>query len=459
MQLPIPDDWDGVSTCRWAVCWPDSPQWKAILYGLLESPNQGRFWDFRTGNFLSLRNDFRPVLDYNFKLKGVIMACDDSGLSEGLQAIAEALQAMAAAQATAAAAATVNGGGCCDEGSGGAGGSAPPLNPLEPGDPAVDPPPTGFPDWPAYDANRCAVATDIIDTLIGDIGRMRTLNLLGLILATLIPLLIGSILTPIPGDEIAVLGGIILLSLTLGSDMIATWLSTVVDGRDELICALYESGSAASAEAAVEAKFNEIWDENNPGSIYGFSAKSAWATMVNPAVVNRLVELDTDHILPPGDCTGCQPPPCWNFVEDVDGWYAPGDNWSSFDPGEPVGSVEWVSGERLRITMQNVGGNQYACASSPEFSHLVAEGDYFCVNINSASPVNVFTLYAAGLFDGEWVNLVTPVSGNVVGEGNWGIDTHAGETLTRIQIAFGRGSNTAAYIDLAGVCLNSETCE
>lgn len=49
MQAPIPDDWINEAWLCYAIQWPDSTKWLAILNGLLSNPRQGRFWNGQTG--------------------------------------------------------------------------------------------------------------------------------------------------------------------------------------------------------------------------------------------------------------------------------------------------------------------------------------------------------------------------------------------------------------------------
>lgn len=112
MQIPIPDDWDGLSKCRFAVCWPDSPKWKAILFGLISSPSQGRFWDAATGYIKGVQAAFQPYYTENYQFKEVLMACGDTGLSEGLQAIA---QAIVTASANSSSSSSAIASACCEQ--------------------------------------------------------------------------------------------------------------------------------------------------------------------------------------------------------------------------------------------------------------------------------------------------------------------------------------------------------
>lgn len=349
MEMPIPDDWDGESFCRWAVCWPDSDQWKAILYGLIEMPHQGRFWDFSTGHFLTVREQFKPSYDYNFVLKEVIMACGDNGLQE----IAAAIRSLSIA-VTAQAAASAN---CCGQGSAGQGDIPVPHNPIEESDPEVDPPPDGFESWGDYFTNKCSVATDIVTTLQADIGRMTTINLVGITLTALIPVLIGLLLTPVPGDEIAVIAGILLGVLTLGSAMLDNISDTINAHFQELVCALYNASSSASAEADFEAAFAGAWvAEGYDTTPYSISAKSLINSMVGSASTNRLFENQTDRILPLGDCTGCVCEVQIDFGSDTGDWVVESEWFENPPQSHYRVQLTTVGGCCKTITLTNVTG-------------------------------------------------------------------------------------------------------
>lgn len=45
----IPSDWDGESWACYRITWPNSPQWIAVLRGLIVAMAYGRTWDERTG--------------------------------------------------------------------------------------------------------------------------------------------------------------------------------------------------------------------------------------------------------------------------------------------------------------------------------------------------------------------------------------------------------------------------
>lgn len=55
MQAPIPDDWINEAWLCYAIQWPDSTKWLAILNGLLSNPRQGRFWNAQTGSIINVQ--------------------------------------------------------------------------------------------------------------------------------------------------------------------------------------------------------------------------------------------------------------------------------------------------------------------------------------------------------------------------------------------------------------------
>ena len=68
----IPDDWlgDYVELC---VLWPDSVDWRAILRGLLVSPNDEDFWDKYTGTISDAQVAIIETFDQNLALQECTM--------------------------------------------------------------------------------------------------------------------------------------------------------------------------------------------------------------------------------------------------------------------------------------------------------------------------------------------------------------------------------------------------
>ncbi len=88
-QIPIPDDWDGVTFVNHVICWPDSVLWKGILAGLVTYPTRGRFWDGATGSIVAAQAAGRQIIQQNTDSQGEIMGCSD--IVTALQAIQQAV--------------------------------------------------------------------------------------------------------------------------------------------------------------------------------------------------------------------------------------------------------------------------------------------------------------------------------------------------------------------------------
>lgn len=441
MKMPIPDDWDGQSFCRFAVCWPDSPLWKIILRGLVTTPARGFFWDERTGYVKGVLAGFRQTVDENIELPEVIMACGDTGLQE----IAAALNKIGLAMQQQV---TVNANCCGDgRGSGGQGQTPPPYNPIEEGDPGVDPPPEGFDDWAQFDANKCAVATDILVTLRGDIGRMSSVNFALGVLTTLIPIVAPLLLTPIPGDEIAAAITILLIFAAFGAVILSQVQDVLSEYQQDLICALYNGSSSADAEAKFEQKFNDSWDASPYSTeIWSLSAKEMIAHMIGSASTNKLFELQSDRILPPGDCSNCVE--CtglsWDFADfSAQGWELGEDNGTGSTLTPQDGSI---------LVHSNAGMSPGTRIVSPEFSHVIQPGD----RINWYMNTSVLFVFGCWItLDGvPQVEISYPNFSNP-GQVNASVDLTpwAGQEASQIYLYASIGSGNNPAFDIEYLCV------
>jgi len=375
-QGTIPDDWIG-EYCRYAVCWPNSEQWRAVLRGVLTIPARGRFWDEHTGSILEAQSVIRETFDTNLHLEEVIMACNDPGLAE----IADALRAISISMA---------GNNCCDRrGSGGQEAVGVPLNPIVVGSPAIDPPPDGFESWDEFFTDKCAIAWNIVEELENDIGEMAILNLGSISLSSLAALLAIAFATPIPFDDIVAIAALLLT--VIGEIIITTTLSIINDNEEELVCELYNGQSPSDSRNLFLSRFADFVDVSVADPVQAFAINSLMAYMLGSAVVNRLYEKDLTRVWPSRDCFTCQPlcatyefetdledwgpfmsfrTPVWDSTEGggmlLDGRGAGGNNWSyavltSSDlasklgiPGEPIFVESLTANYRIRAVMPPV---------------------------------------------------------------------------------------------------------
>lgn len=308
MQIPIPDDWDGVSTCRWAICWPDSVKWRAILSGLVELPNQGRFWDFSTGNFLLLRAQFKPIYDYNFDLKEVYMACNDNGLID----IAEAIRALAVSNSSSlSSAASCSCGGQTGYTQGAItteGGAVPIFGNQPPLSRGNDTLPPGYDDIEQARLDKCSIATALVDGMIRSLAYLQALDLfnltalagiIGAAMAGLSPLLV------FPPAAIIVmitaLGFLAGAMVVLGD--VRAW---AIENREWLICQLYTGESTEAIVSAISDALDALIATLPTSGPVGWAIKTIVLILLNGDSLNRLMTLEGASGLPAGECSDCE---------------------------------------------------------------------------------------------------------------------------------------------------------
>jgi len=183
---------------------------------------------------------------------------------------------------------------CCPPatgcGSGGAGATEGPPSEFEDDG---ETPPAGFPDYPAYNAWKCGVATLIVAQIESDLTYLKSIAVTE-ITATLLGL---AMLTPIPFDDIGVLVGVIItwaVESTLDS-IIDSILTQIGLDSETLKCGLYNSLTAENAKS-----FLESWGLAELGT----SAAFLLGFFINYDSLNRLFE-SGNQVLPDSDCTGC----------------------------------------------------------------------------------------------------------------------------------------------------------
>lgn len=376
MEMPIPDDWDGESTCQWAVCWPDSLKWKAILYGLIEMPKQGRFWDASTGSIVGTQTSFQPIYNINFSLRRCIMACSDD---TALPAMIAALNVLVANSGTS---------GCCERiGSGGAGDIEPELSEVTEGIPGTDDPPEGFETWGEFFNDKCAVAHNIIDEMQSSLLNVAVLNFGALSLDALgIALTIALTLT-IPATVIIAIAGLL---LSVGAEIVVTTLLSIInDNEGDLVCELYTGTNASTSASNFHTALGLLIDSGVADPVENYAIKTLARYLVNNQVVNRLYEKDLTKVYPGGQTCGedCLDNP-WEYSDGTNWLPAPFDQSTGLYtlPARTAGGGKWrgdlrITGVCQKITELNftnftddpVGGSNSAyaeCATPTTFVAL-----------------------------------------------------------------------------------------
>jgi hypothetical protein len=164
---------------------------------------------------------------------------------------------------------------------------------------------------------------------------MGIINLVGQTLTGLIPLITLSLLDPVPGDEIAIIAGVLLLALGSGYVILDGIADVLQEHEGELVCMLYNSSSPQSAKADTVAAFAQFWVDDGGNSIAAYSASGLIASLLNPSVVNRLFTLETNRTLPEGDCSSC--------AEDTDILQIQDETTEFVDAGIPWGEEVTVN--------------------------------------------------------------------------------------------------------------------
>lgn len=227
--------------------------------------------------------------------KEVIMGCDTQELIDNTERMAEALEALGA----------VSQGGCgC--GGGGAGSTSPPASEVEPGYPDIQTgdPPDGFDTWGDYNDYKCSVATWLVGLVDADVGWWTVTG----IAAMTATALLGSLLTPIPFDDVILLIGFI-AALTLEGVLAAAIIDmqdAISNHTDALVCALYWSEDSEEAMANWETAIDVAVDAESSAS-YVSLEKMVLNGMMSTFLTNMMFERDEGlaATLPAGDCVAC----------------------------------------------------------------------------------------------------------------------------------------------------------
>ncbi len=248
MKVPIPDDWDGLNWASWSVCWPDSPDWNAILQNFLTTPALGYFWDGNTGSIVDVQETGYEISADNVPLWGSLMRCDE-GLTDLIDAI-NGLKTTGGNVACGCAGGTIQGS------TNGTEGGVPPLNFVEP------PTPSGTPE---YDTRKCKIANlnhqQVVEWLdswvVNGVDSYIGRGVLGaaafVLLTTTLGTLVGELATPFPFID-ALAGGVVAFIASIAVVIIAqsfdlSVLIALMNAQEQaLVCAFHNATSAQQAQ-------------------------------------------------------------------------------------------------------------------------------------------------------------------------------------------------------------------
>jgi hypothetical protein len=155
--------------------------------------------------------------------------------------------------------------GCCPTGGGGfigvgagsrgTGTVASPINTFE--ETPEETPPDGFATWAEYRAHKCNAANDIVLHLKVDLLSLSNLQLGAAGYSAIIMLLVGTLLSPIPGDELATIVGL-LLTAAVEYSWLASLSAQVQVNAEILVCAIYTANNASDAQSNLRTEMATI---------------------------------------------------------------------------------------------------------------------------------------------------------------------------------------------------------
>jgi len=305
-KATIPDDWEGLFCC-YAVRWPKSAQWEAVLRGVLTIARDGRFWNEDTGNIRAAQAVINQTLEWNMNLWEVIMSCGDN-------TVADAIYALAAALATNK---TPPGGACCPS----PGGNDVNINiqntvtlsdgtrwPIYSDQPIPTLPesgvPEGYNDLEEYSADKCAKANKIISDLIVTLQNFSVLNLAtGAIGATVILACLVGLIT-VPYVEIPLLLFALLASVTMTTvaGMMANYIN---DNREDFVCVLYQENNLETMTQLLADLLDIAVAAIEVTGAVAIAIKSIVLWLLNGNTLGILLTSDAKLLYPEADCSGC----------------------------------------------------------------------------------------------------------------------------------------------------------
>lgn len=307
MKLPIPQDWNGTDWCQWAICWPDSEQWTAILRGFITLPQRGWTWDERTGVITDVQQIGREITASNLPERKCIMACSD----DIAQALLNGLTLLANAQKTASSA------GCCDDRTidpaGGYQGTAPSTGgeiPIYGTEPPAELPegetfPPEFDDEAQFLAHKCSIAYAIFDGVMLTLAWLSGISISNITgLAVIIGAGIAGIIVFPPFAIVLMVGFVLALGGFLA--MFLDLRNLMLEDKENFICAMYENGSVSETIGVIADLLDGLIATIGTTGTLALVLKQAALLLFNSDTLNKLYDKSVDVLYPGSDCSFCE---------------------------------------------------------------------------------------------------------------------------------------------------------
>lgn len=433
MKLPIPQDWDGTSWCQWAVCWPDSEQWTAILRGFITLPQRGWTWDEKTGVILDVQQIGREITASNLPERRCIMACSD----EFAQALLDGFTLLANAQRATSQA------GCCDDRTidpaGGyqgttpsAGGDIPIYGTVPPAElPEGETHPPEFADEAEFLAHKCSIAYAIFDGVLLTLSFLSGISLSNIAgLAGIIGAGIAGIIVFPPFAIVLMVGFVFALGGFLG--MFLSLRSEILANKEDFICAMYENASVSETIGVIADLLDGLIATIGTTGTLALILKQATMLLFSSDTLNRLYDKSVDVLYPGADCSFCDCGQSFDWEDNSDdlGFSVLGE--SNLTVEHPTGAPSGAYQVTAHATSSPA--EYYWKSPALDTPRLVVIGDRIQARATQMPPttfyIYVYLQSAPGtpvIVDGDGV-----ASGEVIFD--FPLDAFAGETIVAMSL-------------------------
>lgn len=497
MKHAIPTDWDGQTFCRFAICWPDSPLWRALLRGLVTEPARGFFWDEKTGYIKGVLADFRQTMDYNLQLERVIMSCQDAtelinALNANFAALNQTLQGLQLSVTVEPASPTITvepasptidvtcapdvnltcSGGVFGPGGPSSPGYGPygqgPINqpPANPGQSTPGPGPGGYQppaSWPGtveeYDEYKCKAANFLVDGYINyvdgwtrnyeNIGSVNDITSWMLALFGATPWI--ALLSPSALVVLASYLATIEVGLAVSEQFLDEYLDYLKSERENWVCDFY---NAPSVDGARSVATNYV----------GGGGVVAWPQFIRDFHVDVMFKNYALNILfeeyPPAatyegsvDCSGCEEP-CAKYEElftSDDG------NLNGYVRSGEFGTVsDSITGSALQIGISGTPGGAYWTKALSNVN--IAAGDYFHCRISHSDSITVrITLIFADLTEAVLFSYGTALG--PITDVHIDLSAYAGKSVSEISFYYAKYGSVTINTHYVVIDCNSTYAE
>lgn len=224
---------------------------------------------------------------------------------------------------------------------------------------AVDPhgeePPPGFDTMEEYLIYKCQAAYIVLNWLVGFARGISGWSALQLVLATAGPLVavllggLGAAIAFPPAAVVALVAAVLVVGgLSVGGFYAGVLLADYLTSHSqEIVCALYESGSAGDALQAIAGFIEDAFQsvefaaflEGMPGGMEG-ALGTLFGSVQTNSLVAPLFQLTADVVFPGADCSECeeQPPEenVFSFTEGAQGFV-----WTDLSSSPSEAAGEW----------------------------------------------------------------------------------------------------------------------